>query len=189
MHKERIKRLVNLNEATISNGDVDDFFSMDVLTKRLKAPLKKHADTLIDVYELFRHRLHLDCRYIEGFIKQEDKDILFTTFFDCIQHKFMLVMFSQPENLLTEQFGRLHEVLNSFENIKESHLSIHDETLPETIHELIKALIAHHINPHDLRLKKIESVTGDKTIVFHAINYTLDVEATRGISILAGFQY
>lgn len=187
--KERLKRLVNLNEVTLSNDDVDDFFTLDVLNKRLKQPLKQHADTLISTYELFRHRLHPDCRYIEGFVKQDEKDILFTTFFDCNQHKFMLVMFSQPENLITEQFGKLHGILNSFENIKESQVSIHDETLPETIHELIKALIAIHINPHDLKLKKIETQSGDKTIVFHSINYIIDVEATRGISIVAGFQY
>lgn len=189
LRKEHLKRLTNLNDMSLTNGDVDDFFTKEVLDRRLKQPLRQFSKTFISVYELFRHRLHTECRYIEGFFKQEDKDILFTTFFDCNHHKFMLVMFSQPESLIINQETKIHEILYQFEHLKESPISIHDENLPSTIHALIKELIASHLDPKQLRLKKIETESSNKTIIFHAITYSIDTEASRGISILAGFQY
>ena len=187
--KKHIKRLIELNNATLTNYDVDDFFSTEVLKKRLKAPLVKHYDTFVTVYELFKHKLHNECRYVEAFIKQDETDVLFTTFFDCNEHKFMLVMFSQPELAIVNQETILHNILQEFDDITESQIPIHDENLPPTIHSLIKDLIAHHIEPKSLRLKKIEVTKNNKTIIFHSVHYTIDLEGTRGISVLAGFQY
>lgn len=183
-----IQALIKANNTTITSFAVDDFFTMDVLSKRLKKPLKQHADTLCSVYDLFHHRFHAECRYTEMSIHQEDKDILFTVFFDCGKHKFMLMFFSQFDTALTHQDKILHDLLADYDEIKESPLSLHDETLPANIHSLIHDLTLHE-QKDKLKLKKIETLHNGQCIAFHQVSFPIDLESHRGISILAGFQY
>lgn len=187
--KRSFAELVNINNASLSNYNADAFFTKEVLHKRLRSPLKQHAGTLAGIYNLFKHKLHQDCRYVEAFIRQENKDILFTTFFDCIDHKYMLVILSQPESIIINQEKMIQDILYEYKGLYESQVALHDEKLPKIIHELIKELIVNHINKHSIRLKKIEAEQNDKTIIFHSVSFTLDLEGSRGISVLAGFQY
>jgi hypothetical protein len=188
-HKQaNIKKLIEINNTTLTSFAVDDFFTLDVLSKRLKKPLKQHADTLCSIYNLFHRRLHHECRYTEMFVNQNEQDILFTVFFDCGQHKYMIAMLSQFDTVLTDQDKIIHELLSSYEHIKESSVSLHDETLPAHIHSLIHDLITHEGDKH-LHLKKIETEKAGQNIVFHQVSFPIDFESHRGISILAGFQY
>ena len=188
-HKKAIiTNLINANNTTLTNFAVDEFFTLEVLTKRLKKPLKQHADTLCSVYNLFRRRLHAECRYTEMTVNQNEDTIFFSVFFDCGVHKFTLTLFSQFDTALTDQDKIIHNILSEYDHIKESDVSIRDESLPPNIHSLIHDLITHE-GGRDLRLKKIETEKAGRSIVFHQVSFPIDLETHRGISILTGFQY
>lgn len=188
-HKRaNIKKLITANNTVISGFDVDDFFTKEVLSKRLKNPLKQHAESLCVIYNIFHRRLHTECRYTEMTVKQDGQNILFSVFFDCVKHKFMLVFFAQDNVPFFNQDHTIAQLLTDYDDIKESNVSLRDENLPPYIHSLVHDLVFHE-GAKNLRLKKIETHKGDKTIAFHHVSFPIDLEHARGVSILAGFQY